>query len=87
MCANACVFGFICMGVHAWLCVVDAPIFRTVSNSKPSEKKKLPRLFNVFLFIYVKRLICSNMKMWAFVNDLAKLFVILVIVVVVVVEI
>lgn len=90
VCANACVFVIICMGVHAWLCVVHAPIFKTVSNSKLSEKKKLPRLFNVFfifkniyiyyiyLFIYVKRLICSNMKIRAFVNDLAKLFILLV---------
>lgn len=54
VCANACVFVFICMGVHAWLCVVHAPIFKTVSNSKLSEKKKLPRLFNVFfIFKYI----------------------------------
>lgn len=51
VCTCECMCG--CVYLHGCACVVVSSwCIKTVSNSKPSEKKKLPRLFNVFLFFF-----------------------------------
>lgn len=50
MCMCACMCGCV------W---VLTPIIKTVSNSEPSEKEKLPDLFRFFLKTCVKRVTCS----------------------------
>ncbi len=47
-CMCVCLFAWVCM------CVIHPPIFKTVSNSKPSEKKKLLSLFHIFFYLKIE---------------------------------